>query len=219
MAVASRRPGSGVIVPPLSASASARFAQPDRGRIVTTAEREPPHLLVQVGPFDRGAVIAQPLEAGGEAGGGVPAIASIPVQPTDLPLEARKARALAGTLEFPAHELIVREPLGPAAGHRQHVAERLVRRSHLVTTVLALVQRAERALEVADGIGIGIDGARSVAGGEQVAGAAALVGAQAPMMTEGLEVAEPVEIRAGGILEGARDAPVKLARSASSRLW
>jgi hypothetical protein len=98
---------------------------PDRGRIVAAAEREPPYLLVQVGPFDRGAVIAQPLEARGEAGGGAPAIASIPVKPTDLPVAARKARALASTLEFPAHDLIVHEPLGPAAGHRQHVAERL----------------------------------------------------------------------------------------------
>ena len=68
-------------------------AHPIAAALSPAAEREPPHLLVQVGPFDRVAVLAKLLEACREAGGGPPAIARIPVKPTDLPVEARDARA------------------------------------------------------------------------------------------------------------------------------
>ena len=59
----------------------------------------------------------------------------------------------------------------------------------------AIVQRLQRALIVAGGIDVGVDGPRPVTGSDQVTGPAWLVGAQAPVMPEHLQILE--SLRAG----------------------
>ena len=69
---------------------------------------------------------------------------------------ATPARSAVG-LELLPHRFVVRERLGPPPGERQQIREPLAHRLHLVIAGLAVGERAQRALVVADRIVVGVD--------------------------------------------------------------
>ena len=132
------------------------------------------------------------------------------MQSADLAVQARGARAIRRRLELLPHRLVVRERLGPPPGERQQIGEPLAHGLHLALAGLAVGQRAQRALVVADRIVVGVDRARPVAGGHQVARALGLVGGEAPVVAERLQIAQSLRVRAGGALERAAGPLVQL---------
>ena len=67
----------------------------DGAVVIAGAKRQPAHLLEQVRPLDRIAVVAEQRQAVREAGAGALALARLPVQPANLPLHAGGGSAVA----------------------------------------------------------------------------------------------------------------------------
>ena len=105
------------------------------------------------------------------------AVAGVPMQPADLAAEARGAgadprppRALAARLRSAP------ERLGAPAGEPQEVGRAVRARARIWSSQSwQLGERAKRPLVMADRVGVGVNGARPVAGRHQVAGAPGLV--------------------------------------------
>src|SRR5204863_7896835 len=181
-----------------------------RAGVVAGAEREPSHLLKEMGPLDRIVVLAEQLQAGREAGAGALAIACFPWKPADLPLHAGCRHAVAVSLAVLSHRFVVGERFGSAPGEPQEIGKPLVRGACVAAAAGALGKGLQRAVVVADRVVVGVHRARPVAGGDQVARSTKLVRAEAPVVTEGFEIAQPLGPRAGRLLERAPDSFVEL---------
>src|SRR5581483_9681470 len=140
----------------------------DRGLVVARAEREPAHLLEEVGALDRIALLAEPIEARGEAGGGPLAVARLPVETPELPEEPGRERPVAGPLARLADGLEVGEGLRAASGQPEQIAQPLADRRDLAVAVRALGEGAQGALVVPDRVVVGVHRARPVARGHEV---------------------------------------------------
>ena len=93
------------------------------------------------------------------------------------------------------------EGVASPPGERQQVGKPLAHCPHLCVAGLAVGERAQRALVVADGIIVGVYGPPPVAGGNQIARTLRLVGREAPVVTQGLQVAQALRVCARGELE------------------
>ena len=158
-------------------------------------------------------LVAQPLEARRKASAGALAIAGLPMQPADLAVQARGARAIRSRLQLLAHRLVVCERLASPSAEREQIGEPLAHRLHLAVAALTVRERAQGAFVVADRVIVSVDGARPVAGGHQVARAPALVGREAPVVAKRFQVAQPLRL-AGRRHARARGRPARATRSA-----
>ena len=78
-----------------------RFLGPrDGAGVVAGSKCEPTDLLEQLRALDRIAILAEPLEARRETGAGALAIAGLPMQSADLPVQPRGAGAISSRLEL-----------------------------------------------------------------------------------------------------------------------
>src|SRR5262249_33119528 len=153
---------------------------------------------------------AQALETGRETGAGALAVAGLPVQPAELPLQACPGGAIVAALDLLPHRLVVRERLGTPSDEPEQIGKALARGARLGLAQLARGEGGERALVVADRLLVGVDRPRPVAGGQEITRPARLVGAKAPVAAERLEIAEPFGVRAGQSLQRASGRLVQL---------
>jgi hypothetical protein len=190
----------------------------DRPLVVAAAKREAAHLLAQVGELDAGvdvdrdgfAVAAEEPQSLAQAREAAFALAGVPVQAGELTLHARFADGVGAGARPGEHGVELRPRLVATTDRPQQVAHVLADggERRLVARPAAL-QDGEGACVVAQGVFVGIDAARPVAGAHQVAGTALTVFAVAEVMAERLQVLEPrrlgsvhaFEYRAGALMQ------------------
>src|SRR5215213_805565 len=188
----------------LSRGFGERMFGPGNGAgVVAHPKCKPPDLLKKLGALDGTAILAQLLEARGEAALRALSIAGFPVQAPDLAIETSGTRAICSRFELPSDRLIVRESLGPQSSEREHICEPLAHRLHLDIAGLAAGEGEQRALVMADSIIVGVDPARPIAGSHKVAGTLELIRGMAPVMAQQFEISQSRRVRTDGTLERA----------------
>ena len=191
----------------------------DGAGVVARSKREPSDLLEQLRALDRIAVAIEQLQARAKQ---APARSRSPPSQCRPPiLRCRRAAPAWSACQLElvtqrhrsARDASARRPVSASRSR-----EPLAHRPHLVLAALALGERAERALIVADRVVVGVDRARPVAGGHQIARALGLVGRKAPVVAERFQIAQSLRAGAAGALERAAGPLVQLGPAGEQKI-